>query len=144
MSSEILKRVEELQNRSIRINERIRAATKVSKEDLDSRSVYIGNVDYNITPKELYNILSENGCTNINRITILCNPNGTPKGFAYVEFESNEYVDKCLEANGLVINDRDIRISVKRTNVPGMTRGTRGRSVRSRGRRGTRGRGRPY
>eukprot|EP00834_Sanchytrium_tribonematis_P001387 NODE_33_length_36935_cov_1.609241.p27 type:complete len:144 gc:universal NODE_33_length_36935_cov_1.609241:26662-27093(+) len=137
---ELLVQAEKLKARVDQINERIRNATKVSKEDLDQRSVYIGNVDYNITPSDLYEKMIENGCTNINRVTILCNQNGTPKGFAYAEFESPDYVEKGLELTGLVINGRDLRVSVKRTNVPGMGRG--GRGGRGRGRNLRRGRAR--
>jgi len=146
MSKEILERAKSLENRAAAINEKIRAATRVSKEDLDQRSVYIGNVDYQLTPNELYQHLIDNGCENINRVTILCNENGTPKGFAYVEFESPEYIEKALELTGLELNERDLRVSVKRTNVPGMSRGSRGRRAgRFGGRRPRgRGRGRPY
>ena len=137
--STILQQVEALKQRASTINDKIRAATGVSKEDLDQRSVYIGNVDYNITPNELYTFLIENKCNHINRVTILSNSNGTPKGFAYAEFESIDYIDSALELTGLRLNERDIKVSVKRTNVPGMGRGGRSRS-RGRGTRRPRGR----
>jgi polyadenylate-binding protein 2 len=47
--------------------------------------VYIGNVDYGATAEELEQHF--HGCGSINRVTILCNKfDGTPKGFAYIEF----------------------------------------------------------
>jgi len=50
-----------------------------SKESIDSRSVYVGNVDYGTTPEELQTHFK--GCGTINRVTIICDKfTGHPKG----------------------------------------------------------------
>merc|ERR1719233_941384 len=65
------------------------AATNLTfeeKMEVDARSVYVGNVDYGSTAEELEQHF--HGCGSINRVTILCNKfDGSPKGFAYVEFQ---------------------------------------------------------
>lgn len=48
--------------------------------DVDSRSVYVGNVDYGTTPEELQGHFQ--ACGTINRITIICDKwTGHPKGY---------------------------------------------------------------
>ncbi|OBT50556.1 E3 ubiquitin-protein ligase hulA [Pseudogymnoascus sp. 24MN13] len=92
------------------------------KEDIDSRSIFVGNVDYAASPEEIQAHFQS--CGSINRVTILLDKfTGQPKGYAYVEF-----TEPALEAQ---------RVDPKRTNIPGMTRG-RGRG---RGGRGGFGRG---
>jgi transposase-like protein len=50
-----------------------------SKEDVDARSVFVGNVDYAATPEEIQNHFRKAG--NINRVTILLDKfTGQPKG----------------------------------------------------------------
>ncbi|KAF8930499.1 cytoplasmic RNA-binding protein [Haplosporangium gracile] len=96
------------------------------KEAVDSRSVYVGNVDWGSTPEEIQAHFQS--CGTINRITILCDKwTGQPKGYAYVEF-----ADASSVANAMVLNDslfraRLIKVTPKRTNIPGMAARGRGR-----------------
>jgi polyadenylate-binding protein 2 len=56
-----------------------------SKESIDSRSVYVGSVDYGTTPEELQGHFQ--GCGTINRVTIICDKfSGQPKGFDFYFF----------------------------------------------------------
>lgn len=49
------------------------------KEDIDNRSVFVGNVDYSTSPEELQSHFGE--CGSINRVTILLDKfTGQPKG----------------------------------------------------------------
>lgn len=101
-------------------------ADAMAKAEIDSRSIYVGNVDYSSTPEEVQAHFQS--CGTINRVTILCDKfTGSPKGFAYVEF-----ADPSLVANALVLNDslfkgRLIKVTAKRTNVPGLSARARGR-----------------
>ncbi|CDR46052.1 CYFA0S21e01684g1_1 [Cyberlindnera fabianii] len=109
------------------------------QHEVDSRSVYVGNVDYESTPDELEKFFKI--CGTINRITILFDRfTGYPKGYAYVEFETNESVSKAVnELNGSEFRGRSITVVGKRTNLPGF-KSQRGRGNRGRGRgRGHRG-----
>jgi len=50
-----------------------------SKEDIDSRSVFVGNVDYGASPEEIQAHFGS--CGSINRVTILLDKfTGHPKG----------------------------------------------------------------
>lgn len=104
---------------------------EVPHDASDSRSVYVGNVDYSASPDDLRSHFQS--CGTINRITILCDKyTGHPKGFAYVEFAEENSVANAMALNDSLFKGRLIKVMSKRTNVPGFNRG-RGR-----------GRGRPY
>lgn len=121
-----------------------------AKAQIDARSVYIGNVDYGATPLELQQHFSGTGV--VERVTIMTNKvTGQPKGFAYLEFSLPEGARQAVTTlDGSVFRDRELKVNLKRTNVPGisttnrgMPRGrARGRGMfRGRGRAGFRGRG---
>jgi polyadenylate-binding protein 2 len=72
---------------------------------------------------------------------------GGPKGYAYVEFLEKEAVDEAVKLNDSTFHDRPIKVSAKRTNLPGLNArgGFRGRPRGRGGFRGRfRGRGRGY
>lgn len=101
-------------------------------EDVDSRSIFVGNVDYSSSPEEIQAHFQS--CGSINRVTILLDKfTGHPKGYAYVEFTEPSFVAQALVLNESVFKGRNLKVVPKRTNIPGMTRG--------RGRGGPRGRG---
>lgn len=93
----------------------------------DKRSVYVGQVDYGATPEELQDHFRS--CGTINRITILVDKyTGTPKGYAYVEFADEESVSTAVLLNDTMFRGRQIKVTAKRTNIPGMNRkGGKGR-----------------
>ena len=93
----------------------------------DKRSVYVGQVDYGATPEELQEHFKS--CGTINRITILVDKwTGSPKGYAYVEFADEVSVSNAVLLNDTMFRGRQIKVSAKRTNIPGMNRkGGKGR-----------------
>ncbi|POS72673.1 polyadenylate-binding protein [Diaporthe helianthi] len=97
-----------------------------SKTDVDSRSIFVGNVDYSASPEEIQAHFQS--CGSINRVTILLDKfTGQPKGYAYVEFTEPSLVAQALVLNESVFKGRNIKVVPKRTNVPGMSRGRGGR-----------------
>lgn len=105
------------------------------EEMVDSRSIYVGNVDYAATPAELQEHFRE--CGPINRITIMVDRwSGHPKGYAYIEFADENAVNTALRLEGSLFRERALKVMKKRRNIPG--RGRRG----GRGNRGFRGGGR--
>ncbi|GAB4857995.1 Polyadenylate-binding protein 1 [Ancistrocladus abbreviatus] len=94
------------------------ALTQAEKEEVDSRSIYVGNVDYSCTPEEVQAHFQS--CGTVNRVTILTDKYGQPKGFAYVEFLEIEAVQNALLLNESELHGRQLKVSAKRTNVPGM------------------------
>jgi len=123
---EALKRkVKEMEDEDVKLRkmqEEIEASQElggVNKEEADNRSVYVGNVDYSTTPEELQQHF--HSCGTINRVTILCDKHsGHPKGFAYVEFADKDSVPNALLLNETLFKGRQIKVIVKRTNLPGM------------------------
>jgi polyadenylate-binding protein 2 len=102
------------------------------KIEIDNRSIYVGNVDYGATAEELE--AHFHGCGSINRVTILCNKvDGHPKGFAYIEFGAKEFVDTALAMNETLFRGRQIKVSAKRTNRPGLCATNRFPRLRGRG-----------
>ncbi|GAB2226086.1 hypothetical protein Droror1_Dr00021872 [Drosera rotundifolia] len=94
------------------------AASLANREEVDSRSVYVGNVDYACTPEEVQQHFQP--CGTVNRVTILTDKFGQPKGFAYVEFVEVEAVQEALQLNESELHGRQLKVLPKRTNVPGM------------------------
>ncbi|KAK1277450.1 hypothetical protein QJS04_geneDACA018828 [Acorus gramineus] len=94
------------------------AASQANKEEADSRSVFVGNVDYSCTPEEVQQHFQS--CGTVNRVTILTDKFGQPKGFAYVEFLEVEAVQEALLLNESELHGRQLKVLAKRTNVPGL------------------------
>ncbi|XP_046842691.1 polyadenylate-binding protein 2-like [Xenia sp. Carnegie-2017] len=104
------------------------------KQEVDARSVYVGNVDYSATAEELEQHF--HGCGSVNRVTILCDKyTGHPKGFAYVEFADKESVSNSVALSDSLFKGRQIKVMPKRTNQPGVSTTDRG-FPRGRGGRG--------
>eukprot|EP01026_Neomeris_dumetosa_P005646 TRINITY_DN1164_c0_g1_i1.p4 TRINITY_DN1164_c0_g1~~TRINITY_DN1164_c0_g1_i1.p4 ORF type:complete len:229 (+),score=50.33 TRINITY_DN1164_c0_g1_i1:1992-2678(+) len=106
------------------------------QSDVDKRSLYIGNVDYNATPEELQQHFQS--CGTVNRVTILTDKFGNPKGYAYLEFLEPDAIENALLLNGTELRGRELKVNPKRTNLPGFKRS---RGGRGRGRGNWRGRG---
>jgi len=106
------------------------------KMEVDGRSVYVGNVDYSATADDLERHF--HGCGSVNRVTILCDKfTGHPKGFAYIEFADKDSVQTATALDESLFKGRQIKVTPKRTNRPGLSSTNRGRgAMRGRGGRG--------
>ncbi|KAG0681308.1 hypothetical protein C6P42_004223 [Pichia californica] len=97
-----------------------------NQREIDSRSIYISNIPFKISPWKLKVLFSQGtesiyGCgkNSINRVTIVCDRiTGLPKGFAYIEFANESFVNKALNFDGVNIEGRVINVFKKRTNIP--------------------------
>ncbi|XP_020397778.1 polyadenylate-binding protein 2 [Zea mays] len=105
-------------NRSFSVCVDPNATTSENKEEMDSRLVFVGNVDYACTPEEVQQHF--NSCGIVNRVTILTDKFGQPKGFAYVEFVEVEAVQEAIKLNESELHGRQLKVALKRTNIPGM------------------------
>ncbi|CAL0303120.1 unnamed protein product [Lupinus luteus] len=94
------------------------SASMAGKEELDSRSIYVGNVDYACTAEDVRRHFER--CGIVNRVTIPVDNYGHPKGFAYVEFIDIHDVTTALSMSESTLRGRKLKVSAKRTNVPGM------------------------
>ncbi|KAF2035614.1 RNA-binding domain-containing protein [Setomelanomma holmii] len=145
--SAMRRRVQEMEEEAAKLREMQQSLDterhdmRESKEDVDARSVFVGNVDYGASPEEIQAHFQSIG--SINRVTILLDKfTGHPKGYAYVEFTEPSLVNQALVLDNSQFRDRNLKVVPKRTNLPGMTRGGRGRGGPPRGGRG--GYGAPY
>lgn len=108
------------------------------KQEIDNRSIYVGNVDYSTTADDLERHF--HACGSVNRVTILQDKyTGHPKGFAYVEFAEKDSVQIAVALDESSFKGRIIKVCPKRTNRPGIT--TTNRHPPGRGYGGYRGRG---
>ncbi|CAM6084349.1 unnamed protein product [Calypogeia fissa] len=94
------------------------AASQANREEADARSVFVGNVDYSCTPEEVQQHFQS--CGTVNRVTILTDKFGQPKGYAYVEFLEVEAVQNATLLSESELHGRQLKVTAKRTNVPGM------------------------
>lgn len=92
-------------------------------------------VDYGATAEELESHF--HGCGSVVRVTILCDKfTGHPKGFAYIEFADKESIQLAMALDDSLFRGRQIKVTPKRTNRPGISttnRPPRGRFGRPRG-----------
>eukprot|EP00850_Spirogloea_muscicola_P014859 SM000109S14173 [mRNA] locus=s109:410873:412861:- [translate_table: standard] len=82
-------------------------AAQQTREEADARSVFVGNVDYACTPEEVQQHFQS--CGTVNRVTILTDKFGQPKGFAYVEFLELEAVNNAILLNESELHARQIK-----------------------------------
>ncbi|GFE55771.1 RNA binding protein protein [Babesia ovis] len=101
-------------------------------DEVDRRSIYVGNVDYSTKPHDLQEFFKASG--QINRITIMVDKwTGKPKGYAYIEFANEDAVNNAVMLNDCLFKDRIIKVIPKRKNIPGYNR-KRAHPIRGRGR----------
>ncbi|KAK4385944.1 Polyadenylate-binding protein 3 [Sesamum angolense] len=94
------------------------AAAQASKEEVDSQSAFVGNMDYACTSEEVQQHFQ--ACGTVNCLTILTNRSGHPMSFSYVEFLEQEAVQEAPQLNECELHGRELKVMVKRTNVPRM------------------------
>merc|ERR1719203_1196787 len=88
----------------------------------DGFSVYVGQVDYSATPEEL--LAHFEPCGVVERVTIVCDKfTGRPKGFAYLEFQTEEAMENAVKFDGSTFKDRQLKVTHKRVNDPNFYRG---------------------
>ena len=112
----------------------------VATAEEDSRSIYVGQVDYSATPEELQEHFA--GCGTVNRVTICCDKYRSPKGYAYIEFAELEAVEAAVALNDSEFKGRQLKVTAKRTNVYG--HGGRGKGGGKGGKGGGKGKGKGY
>ncbi|KAK0424524.1 hypothetical protein QR680_008711 [Steinernema hermaphroditum] len=74
--------------------------------EADSKSVYVGNVEYKSTENDLRAHFGD--CGAIERVSIITDHFRRPKGYAYVQFSSKEERQKAIALSGTELNGRVI------------------------------------
>ena len=86
-------------------------------------SIFIGNLSFKTNEDGIKNLLED--CGNIIDIRIAKTPEGRLRGFAHVDFDSNEAVENAIEKNGYKLDGRELRID-RTTNKPSTNKGVFG------------------
>lgn len=114
------KRVEEMEAEAAKLREMQASmdsqadGLRENKEDIDARSIFVGNVDYGASPEEIQAHFQT--CGAINRVTILLDKfTGHPKGYAYVEFAEPALVTQAIVLNESVFRGRNLKV---RSHIP--------------------------
>ena len=102
-----VKMEQEATNESSTTSTPVRVAPK-SNEDVLSRSIYVKNVDYSTTVKQLEEHFKD--CGPIVRTTIKTGPQGKPLGFAYMEFSTIEGAVRSKTKNDTSLLGRTISV----------------------------------
>jgi nucleolin len=92
--------------------------------DSSSKTVFIGNISWDTTEASLTDVFG--GCGTVVAVRIAKTPEGKPKGFAHVEFDSTEAVNKAVALAGTDIDGRQIRVDPAMSKASGGDRGGRG------------------
>jgi RNA recognition motif-containing protein len=104
----------------------------------EEKKIYIGNLNYDTTEDEIRGILEEQGLTPTQINLISDKYTGRPKGFGFVEFETEEQTQKAIELlNGKEVNGRTLKVSQAQKREPRQNNfgGGGGRFNRDRNRR---------
>lgn len=75
-----------------------------------TQKVYVGNLSYNTTETTLRALFAEHG--EIESVNVITDRDtGRPKGFAFVEMDTEEAAQAAISAlNGKAVDDREIRV----------------------------------
>ena len=86
-------------------------------------SIFIGNLSFKTNEDGIKNLFED--CGNIIDIRIAKKPDGNPRGFAHVDFDTKEGMENALEKSGYLLDGRKLRID-KTTNQPSANKKTFG------------------
>jgi len=78
-----------------------------------STKIFVGNLSYGVTEKELTDLFAS--CGTIKEVNIVRRLNSS-QGFGFIEYEDSSSVEKALEKfnNGFIIDDRNISVQLSR------------------------------
>jgi nucleolin len=96
--------------------------------------IFVGNISYKCTENDLKKFFKD--CGKVVDVRLAKKPDGKLKGFAHVDFENKEAVDKAVQKNGEELQGRALKIDKSTGGKGGAGSGNRG----GQGGRGGRGR----
>jgi nucleolin len=70
--------------------------------------IFVGNISYKCTDNDLKKFFKD--CGKVVDVRIAKKPDGKLKGFAHIDFENKEAVDKAVEKNGEELQGRPLKI----------------------------------
>ena len=89
----------------------------------DVSKVYVGNLEYGLTEDEIKKAFEEKGITVRGAQIIKDKHSGRSKGFGFVELESEDAVQKAIEAlDGQDLKGRNLKVSKAKKPTGGFNR----------------------
>lgn len=71
-------------------------------------TIFVGGLSYNSTSDSVGNFFGQ--CGNVTNVRVATDPEGNPRGFAHVEFDTAEAVQAALALTGSELDGRSIRV----------------------------------
>ncbi|UYV62569.1 hypothetical protein LAZ67_2001116 [Cordylochernes scorpioides] len=97
---------------AFRNSEKVEKKPSPRKETLDIFSIYMGNIPYTTTTEQIESLFRR--CGHIKNITIVKDPSGKPKGYAFIEFMGHYEATNAINTmNGIEFGGRRIVVKVK-------------------------------
>jgi len=83
-----------------------------------AKRVYVGNMSFDTTEDKLRELFAEHG--EVNSVNVVTDRyTGRPKGFAFVEMETDEAANAAIAAlNSQVVDGRELRVDEARPRKP--------------------------
>lgn len=69
---------------------------------------YVGNLDFGVTEKDLWEVFREVG--DVGAVSIVTTPEGQSRGFAFVTMMSDDVTEKCIALDGKEMKGRNINV----------------------------------
>ena len=87
-----------------------RPAGRSGAATTSGKTVFVGGLSYNSTQESVAEFFK--GCGNLQQVRVALDQEGNPRGFAHVEFDTDEAVQAALALSGQALDGRSIRIDV--------------------------------
>ena len=95
----------ERSERSPRFEERGERSTTDRKSEI---SVFVGGLSYKSSEDEIKSFFQD--CGNVTRVKVPLNPEGRPRGIAFVHFDSEEAISRAVNKSNMELDGRQIRV----------------------------------
>lgn len=89
---------------------------------MNQAKIYVGNLSYNTTEDQLRDFFGQYG--NIDDCKLISDfQTGRSKGFGFITYASDEEGQKALEANGIDLDGRKLKVNTAKESTGGGRRG---------------------
>jgi len=126
LQAAIAKNGQELDGRALKVEkatpkeQRPQGSRPQRNEDTDATSIFVGNLSYTTTEDQLRGLFES--CGAIKEIRVAIDQDGRARGFAHIDFESNDSVQKAIQKSGTEIDGRTLRVDYSSGKTQGGSR----------------------
>jgi nucleolin len=87
-----------------------RGEDRTDKKQESKTTVFVGGISFQSTRESVEKFFSE--CGTIAAVRLALNEDGKPRGYAHVEFQSEDAVKNALKLTGKSLDGREIRVDI--------------------------------